>query len=188
MGPRSICRSGRAGRGWVGIIPTQCTYRSVSAGAALACMSSRASVRSQVSPFDREVARGGGRWNGEKKRKKCRRSRLARTQLHGHISPSKERLVCLCVCVCAGSGAGLGPKRMRSPSITVWRSPPLKYPCTCSNITKVCVRGRRICGIYRLTTQTSLDRPQLGRRRGGFKILDVRPHFHVGQRAACQRS
>lgn len=154
----------------MGIIPTQCTYRSVSAGAALACMSSRASVRSQVSPFGREVARGGGADGTGKKRKKCRRSRLARTQLHGHISPSKERLVCLCVC---GVRSGVACQWMRSPSITVCRSPPLKYPCTCSNITKVCVRGRRICGIYRLTTQASLDRPQLSRRGGGSDLIST---------------
>lgn len=165
MGPRSICRSGRAGRGWVGIIPTQCTYRSVSAGAALACMSSRASVRSQVSSFDREVARGGGQMEREKKEKEMQTFTSGEdTTPRAYFTVQRKA----CVFVCAGSGAWW-PKRMRSPSIAVWRSPPLEYPCTCSNITKVCVRGRRICGIYRLTTQTSLDRPQLGPRRGGSK-------------------
>lgn len=58
-GPRSIRRSGRAGQqgtGW--IIPTQCSYRSVSAGAALTCMSSRASVRFKLVHLTVKLCRG----------------------------------------------------------------------------------------------------------------------------------
>lgn len=122
MGPRSICRSGRAGRGWVGIIPTQCTYRSVSAGAALACMSSRASVRSQVSPFDREVARGG-----QMERRKKRERNADVHVWRGHNSTGRfhrpKKGLCVCVFVCVRGQERGCPKRLRSPSITVWRCP-----------------------------------------------------------------
>lgn len=102
MGPRSICRSGRAGRGWVGIIPTQCTYRSVSAGAALACMSSRASVRSQVSSFDREVARGwgGGQMEREKKEKEMQTFTSGEdTTPRAYFTVQRKACVFVCLCV-----------------------------------------------------------------------------------------
>lgn len=60
-------------------------------------MSSRASVCSQVSPFGREVAQGGGRWNGKKEKEMQTFTSGEDTTPRAYFTVQRKACVFVCV-------------------------------------------------------------------------------------------